>query len=133
MGSLKLRPTYRKLINHGWATSSVISLPIVIHHPHLEKTLFFISYDKEGRPNMSSRVRKTHTRELSQDKTSLSRASSIYFVSGDCEVSGWSERTDGNRDVRRPVKNGRPRSPATKTNSFLVDAATATNNLPVVR
>lgn len=82
---------------------------------------------------MSSRVRKTHTRELSQDKTPLSRASSIYFVSGDCEVSGWSERTDGNRDVRSPVKNGRPRSPATKTNSFLVDAATATNHLPVVR
>lgn len=41
---------------------------------------------------MSSRVRKKHTRELSQDKTPLSRAS-IYFVSGDCEVSGWSERT----------------------------------------
>lgn len=81
---------------------------------------------------MSSRVRKTHTRELSQDKTPLSRAS-IYFVSGDCEVSGWSERKDGNRDVRSPVKNGRPRSPATKTNSFLVDAATATNDLPVVR
>lgn len=75
---------------------------------------------------------RPHTRELSQDKTSLSRAS-IYFVSGDCEVSGWSERTDGNRDVRSPVKNGRPRSPATKTNSFLVDAATATNDLPVVR
>lgn len=44
MGSLKLRPTYRKLINHGWATSSVINLPIVIHHPHLEKTLFSIYF-----------------------------------------------------------------------------------------
>lgn len=93
MGSLKLRPTYRKLINHGWATSSVINLPIVVHHPHLEKTVFFLFL-------MTKKVDRTcplvygkkHTRELSQDKTSLSRAS-IYFVSGDCEVSGWSERT----------------------------------------
>lgn len=80
---------------------------------------------------MSSRVRKTHTRELSQDKTSLSRAS-IYF--SERRLRGLRlVRKDGNRDVRGPVKNGRPRSPATKTNSFLVDAATATNHLPVVR
>lgn len=80
---------------------------------------------------MSSRVRKNHTRELSQDKNIPFPCQHLFR---ERRLRGLRlVRKDGNRDVRSPVKNGRPRSPATKTNSFLVDAATATNDLPVVR
>lgn len=93
MGSLKLRPTYRKLINHGWATSSVIKSSN--RDPSStpgEDTFFLFLITKKVDRTCPLVYGKKHTRELSRDKTPLSRAS-IYFVSGDCEVSGWSERT----------------------------------------
>lgn len=80
---------------------------------------------------MSSRVgKKTHQRALSRQNTPFP----CQHLFRERRLRGLRlVRKGGNRDVRGPVKNGRPRSPATKTNSFLVDAAMATDNLPAVR